>query len=108
MTKDELLSKLREVDSSLHSAEMQTLFAAQNQQVKDQFVALRLQVSQKVAQLGNAQLEDIAQNLEALSDDLQSGIDNMQAELDRLDRAIAIINTVSSVLGLVGRVLAFA
>jgi biopolymer transport protein ExbB/TolQ len=108
MTKDDLLTKLREVESSLHSAEVQALFAAQDQQVKDQFVALRLEVSQKVAQLGNAQLERIAQELETLSGDLQSGIDNLQGQLDRLDQAIAIINTVSSVLGLVGRVLAFA
>jgi biopolymer transport protein ExbB/TolQ len=108
MTKDELLTKLRDLDSSLHSAEMQTLFAAQSQQVRDQFVALRLQVSQRVAQLGNAQLQSIAQELETLSDDLKSGIANMQTEIDRLDHAIAIINTVSSVLGLVGRVLAFA
>jgi biopolymer transport protein ExbB/TolQ len=108
MTRDELLTKLRDIDSSLHSAEVQTFFAAQNQQVKDQFVALRLKVSQEVARLGNAQLQGIAQELENLSADLKSGIDALQAQLDRLDQAIGILNTVSSVLGLVGRVLAFA
>jgi biopolymer transport protein ExbB/TolQ len=108
MTKEELLTKLRNIDSSLHSAEVQTLFAAQNQQVKDEFVALRLSVAQKVAQLGNAQLQNIAGELETLSGDLKSGIDDVQTQLNRLDQAIAIINTVSSVLGLVGRVLAFA
>jgi hypothetical protein len=108
MTQDELLSSLRDFDTALNSAEVQTFFAAQDPQVKSQFVALRLKVSERVAQLGNAQLQSISQSLDQLSGDLSAGISNAQAELDHLDRAIGIINTISSVVGLVGRVLAIA
>jgi biopolymer transport protein ExbB/TolQ len=105
MTRDQLLDQLRAAELRLRSAEVQSLFATQDQEVRDNFVSLRNQLSGQIAQLSNAQLEDIANELSQLSPDLEAGITNLQTQLDRLDSAIAIINAVSSVLGLVGRVI---
>jgi biopolymer transport protein ExbB/TolQ len=106
MTKDEVLAKLRALENRLRSAEVQNFMAGQPQNVKDNFVEFRIQLSQIVAQLGNAQLEDIAARLNELSPDLQAGIGSLENALSRLDDAIAIINTISSLVGLVGRVIA--
>jgi biopolymer transport protein ExbB/TolQ len=106
MTRDELLSQLRSLEVRLRSAEVQDFFSTQDQKVRDNFVDLRLQLSQRIDQLANAQLQDIADRLDQLSPDLEAGIQSVQQTLDRLDKAIAIINTISSVLGLVGRVVA--
>jgi hypothetical protein len=69
---------------------------------------LRNELSHQIARLSNAQLQNIAAKLDEPSGNLEAGIDNLSEKLQRLERTIAILNTFSGVLGLVGRVLAFA
>jgi ABC-type transporter Mla subunit MlaD len=107
MSREELLSQLRNIELRLRSTEVQTLFQTKSQEDRDRLVMLRNEVSQQISQLANAQFQHLADKLNELSDDLNAGIDNLQGELDSLENAISILNTISNVLGLVGRVIAF-
>ncbi len=107
MTKTKLLRDLRALDTRLHSTEMQNFFSTKTEPTRARFVSLRNEVSQQVSKLTNAELEDIANKLSELSADIESGIENLQAKLDALNNTVAILNTISTVVGLVGRVLAF-
>lgn len=107
MTITELLRQLRSAETRLRSTEVQAFFQGKSQATRDRFVSLRNEISQHIAKLSNARLQDIADKLDELSDSLQAGIDNLQGKLDQLNNAISILNTFSAVLGLVGRVIAF-
>jgi len=107
MTKTELLQQLRDIETSLRSAEVQSFFQTQSQATRDRFVSLRAEISQHIAQLANAQLQEIANKLDELSDELEAGIDTLKSKLDELNNAVAILNSIATVLGLVGRVIAF-
>jgi hypothetical protein len=61
-----------------------------------------------IMKLEQAQLSDIADKLDQLSGDLQSGISNLQGTIDGINDATAVISTLSTVLGLVARVVGFA
>jgi|SRR5215813_4705853 len=107
MTKTELLKDLRATEIRQRSSEVQGFFQSQSQATRDRFVSLRNELSQQIARLSNAQLQDIADKLDELSEDLQAGIGDLQSQLDRLNNAISILNTFSTVLGLIGRVISF-
>jgi hypothetical protein len=59
-----------------------------------------------VGKIENAELADIAAQLDQLSPELNAGIAQVKQELMSVDNAIAIVNTASTVLGLAGRVAA--
>ena len=107
MTKDGLLAELREIETNLRSAEVQEFFQAQDQDVRDRFVSLRHEISVAINQLSNAELQAIADKLDELAPDLKAGVDRLKAKIQQLENAVSILKTISDVLGLVGRVVAF-
>jgi molecular chaperone GrpE (heat shock protein) len=107
MTNETLLKELRAIERRLRSAEVQTFFLAKTQATRDRFASLRNELSRQIAKLSNAQLEDIATKLDELSDDLEAGVESLTNTLDRLEKTVTILNGISKVLGLVGRVIAF-
>lgn len=106
MTNNELLAELRALENTLRSAEMQTLFATEQQETRDRFVAIRGELSVAINKLSNARLQDAADKLDELSGELEAGIKNIQSKIGNLNNSIAILNTVSTALGLVARVIA--
>ena len=104
MTSDELLNHLRDIDLRLYSARVQLFLHSLPLDVQKRLVSYREEISLLEGKLSNAQLAVIAGKLEELSEDLKAGISNLQREIDKLNNAIAIIDTISSVLGLVARV----
>lgn len=108
MTKNELLTELRVLDTTLHSAEMQAFFAAKQQETRDRFVSLRGEVAVAINKLRNAQIKEITNKLDELSGALEAGIDNLKEKIEKLNNAISILNTISTVLGLIARVVALA
>jgi hypothetical protein len=108
MTKNEVLTQMRALEVRLFSAEVQDFFKTKSQPTRDRFASLLSEISQQVAKLTNAQIAGISNKLDELSPDLEQGIKNLQGKLDSLENTVTILNTISTVLGLVGRVLAFA
>ncbi len=107
MSREELLAHLRAIELQLRSAEVQLFFRDKSEEEREQLVTLRNEISQQISQLANAQFQHVADKLNELSPDLNDGINNLQGELNTLEDAIAILNTISNILGLVGRVIAF-
>jgi hypothetical protein len=106
MGKDDLLQNLRDLETSLGSEEVEDLVVQQDQATRQRFVALREQVTVVVGKLENAQLADIADQLDRLSPQLNDGIVSLKHELSSIDNAIAIINTASTVISLAASVAA--
>lgn len=67
MTQTQLLGSLRAVELRLSTSEVSAFFRGQNETTRTRFVQESLQISVVVAQLTNAQLDDIAGKLETLS-----------------------------------------
>lgn len=109
MNPDEFLDTLRALRSNLFSARIQSHFLAeQDPEIRQQFVSLRQEVAVLVDRLEIGQLQAIANKLDELNDDFKLGITNLQNKLDALDRTVSILNTLSTVLGVVARIAAFA
>jgi gas vesicle protein len=108
MTQEELLRQLRAIERRVRSTEVNTFFQGKSQASRDRFASLRNELSQQIAKLANAQLKNIAEKLDDLSKDLEAGVENLDDKLRRLEKTVAILNTFTAVLGLVGRLLAFA
>lgn len=108
MTLDELLTNLRELETSLRAAEVQSFFERQPDNIRKRFVSFRQEVSFLVGKLTNAQLSRIGQKLDELSDDLNAGINELQDKIAALNNAVAILNAISTVLGLAARIAALA
>jgi gas vesicle protein len=107
MTRAELLKELRTLEVRLRSAEVQEFFTTKTQPTKDRFVAMRNELSKQIALLANAELEDISEQLDDLSDEIEEGIESIADRLDELATTVSVLNGISTVLGLVGRVIAF-
>jgi hypothetical protein len=106
MGKDDLLQNLRDLETALGAEEVENLVAQQDQATRQRFVAVREHVAVVMGQLENAQLADIADQLDLLSPQLNDGIASLKHELSSIDNAIAIVNTASAVLSLAARVAA--
>ncbi len=104
--KDDLIQKLRDLETSLGTAEMESLMGQADEATRKAFVAQRQRVSITLGKLENAQLADIVGQLGQLAPQLNAGIAKMQQELAAINNAIAIVNTVSTVLSLAARVVA--
>jgi hypothetical protein len=102
--KDDLLQNLRNLETALRSEEVENLVAQEDQDTRQKFVAVRERVAVVVGKLENAQLADIADQLDRLSPQLNAGIANMKHALSSIENAIAIVNTASTVLSLAARV----
>src|SRR5262245_65049709 len=107
MTQAELLKELRALEQRLRSNDVQEFFKTKTQPTKDRFVKMRNELSQQISQLGNAELEDISEKLDDLSDEIEEGISSIGDRLDELATTVSVLNGISTVLGLVGRVIAF-
>lgn len=109
MKPEEFLTTLRSLRSKLFSAQVQNHFLAEtDQEIRERFVSLRQEVTILVDRLEIGQLHAIANKLDELADDFEAGISNLQGKLDKLDKAIAILDTLSTVLGVTARIVAFA
>ncbi len=106
MTRDELLTMMRDVETQLRSAAVQAFFQKQPEDIRKRFVSFRQEISVLVGRLTNAQLSDIAAKLDELSPDLKAGIDDLKGKIDTLNSAIAILNLLGNALGLAARVAA--
>ena len=106
MTKTQLLQKLRECNRQLRSSEVEEFFSAKSVEVNEQYFDQRTEIKALITELENAQLANIAANLEKLSPELESGITNLNDKFEKLNNSIAILKATSDVLGLVTRVLA--
>ena len=104
--RDDLIQKLRDLETSLGTAEMENLMAQADEVTRKKFIAQREQVTITLGKLDNALLADIANQLDQLAPQLNAGITNMQQALAAINNAIAIVNTVSTVLSLAARVVA--
>ncbi len=104
MSLQELLNSLRELQTLLFSPSVQAFFESQPAEERKKFVAFRQEISLLVGKLTNAQLSQIADQLDLLSTDLQAGLKKMKNDLAQLSNAVSILNTLSSVLGLVARI----
>jgi len=107
MTQEELLKELRALELKLRSADVQEFFKTKTQPTKERFVKMRNELSQQISQLANAELEHISEKLDDLSDEIQEGIESIGDRLDELSTTVSVLNGISTVLGLVGRVIAF-
>lgn len=107
MTQADLLKELRSLELRLRSAEVQEFFKTKTQPTKDRFVKMRNELSQQIAQLENAELEAISGQLDDLADEIEEGIESVGKRIDELATTISVLNGISTVLGLVGRVIAF-
>jgi hypothetical protein len=107
MTQAELLKELRSLELRLRSADVQEFFKTKTKPTKDRFVKMRNELSQQIAQLENAELEDISGQLDDLADEIEEGIESVGKRIDELATTISVLNGISTVLGLVGRVIAF-
>ena len=105
MTKTDLLQEMRSIETHLRSIEVQKFFKSETQHTRDRFASQLNEISQQVAKLSNDQIAEIANRLDELSVEIEVGIENLQEELNKLENAITILNTISNVLSLVGRVL---
>jgi hypothetical protein len=103
MTKTELLSNLRQMETILRSSSVQTFFKQQDPQTRARFASLMNNLSVAVNRISNEQMQMLADRLDELNDDLIAGIENVEEKLHDLDDAVAIMNTVSTVLSLVSR-----
>jgi hypothetical protein len=101
---DDLLRNLRDLEIKLGTAEVEDLIIEQDEATRKKFIASREQVSITIGRLENAQLSEIADQLDQLGPQLTDGIAKMKHELTVINNAIAIVNTVSTVLSLAARV----
>jgi len=108
MTRDELVTALQNVETSLRSAEVQTFFQTRPTPERDRLVSFRQKLAVLIGTLRNAELAKIAQKLNELSDALEAAIGDVEGRLDALNDAVAILNTLSDLLGLTARVAALA
>jgi hypothetical protein len=106
--KDDVLQMLRGLETALGTLELENQMAQQGGDTLKKFVKLRQEVTILKGRLENAQLASIAGRLDDVAVELNAGIEKMQNALTAIDNAIAIVNSVSSVLDLVGRVVALA
>jgi hypothetical protein len=104
MSLQELLSLLRNLQTQLFSASVQEFFKSQDENTRKRFVAFREEISLLVGKLTNAQLGQIAKELDLLAVDLKSGIHDLNDSLDKLQNALSILNFLGGVLGLAARV----
>jgi hypothetical protein len=106
--KDDVLQMLRGLETALGTLELENQMVQQGGDTLKKFVKLRQEVTILKGRLENAQLASIAGRLDDVAVELKAGIEKMQNDLTTIDNAIAIVNSVSSVLGLVARVVEVA
>ena len=104
MTRDELLTSLRDFDLSLRRFETIEFVKHQELEFRTQFAADLATLSAVIGSIEHAQLADISARLDALAPDLKQGIADLGTEIDKVDKTIAIFTAVGTVVGLAARV----
>jgi hypothetical protein len=102
--KQDLLNQLRDLEIQLGQADLENFMLQQDEPTRKKFIESREQVSIEIGTLENAELAEIAGQLDQLAPELKAGLAQMQHELRAINNAIAIVNTVSTVLILAARV----
>ena len=106
-TREEVLQTLRRLETTLADPALENRVLQQDEETRRKFVAARQNVTILKGKLENAQLAEIAERLDRLGPELSAGIDQLEAALSRVESAVAVVNTISSVLGIVARIAAF-
>lgn len=108
--REQRLQQLQQQKQSLNSSEVQ-LFWEQTDKTRDQkqkFVSCRDTIKIACDNLENSLLQEIAEKLEANESVLKAACDDLQREIDSLNNAVAFLNTFSSVISIVGRIIPLA
>lgn len=108
MTRDELLYKLRGLETRLLDPDVDAWVDQQSPDDRKKFVALSLDLHLAITKLTTAQLSDIADRLDHLSADLKTGIASLQGHLDNLAKTVKVIDTLSTVVGYAARIVGLA
>jgi hypothetical protein len=106
-TKTELLASLRAVESRLYSPAVEAKVKPLSADQRQQFVAERLHLTAVITQLTASLMKDIREDLDRQSPALRQGIDGLAGSLNDLDDAAQWAGAVSSVIGLIGKVISF-
>lgn len=108
--REQRLQQLQQQKQYLNSSEVQ-LFWEQPDKTRDQkkeFVRYRDTIKIACDNLENSLLQEIAEKLEANESVLKAACDNLQGEINSLNNAVAFLNTLSSVISIVGRIIPLA
>jgi hypothetical protein len=107
---DEELSTLRrliEFESTLFSFEVESIVFQLTQPQKNAFITFRRALSNRVADLKTRALKVIADETErSVMPEIKKGIANIQAQLDNVNELVAVLQIVSTFLGLLDRFIA--
>lgn len=110
MTKKELVALVNNLEFKLYSYKFQGEIgiAGKSNAEKEKFIALQHEITSLRIHLATRDLEIIADELKELSPALETGTKEMEKELEEMKDFIRIIDTVSNVIGLVGKVVKLA
>jgi hypothetical protein len=108
MSKDELLDKARELEFDLYDPEFRKWVKAQSEPNKAKIGSLRTEVISYRSGLETNQLKVLANKLEELSPELDQGLADLQKEMKNMKDFITFLKILSSVLGLVSRIVTLA
>lgn len=108
MSKDELQDFLDEANTYLRKNEVETFFDNKGGDTFVKYVNLRNDVLLAFNAVANANLQDIANKLSQHDAELEKGIGSLKEKIKNLEKTVAVLNSISNVVGIVARVIAFA
>jgi molecular chaperone GrpE (heat shock protein) len=102
--RDEYIRKLREIESSLGSAETIIFIQEQNNQDRAKFFDLKSDIAICRSRLERERLDMIALRLEQLGNDFNKGISNLKDELSKLEDITEILSVIDILVGTLTRI----
>jgi len=107
-SREQTLQALQEAIVKMTTSAWDLALLGQPAGVAEQAKAERRRLNLARTALENAQLADIRDQLQANDDDLASGRQRLAGALEDIQQVQAVLGAVSSILGVVGRVVALA
>ena len=100
----QMLSQLDATELGMTSPQGDALIQAASPSDHQKAIQLLLDVHEARLALGNASLQSIADQLKANEDAIRSGVAAMQAALNSLSNLTQILNTATSLIGIIAKI----
>ena len=100
----QMLSQLDATELRMTSPQGDALIQAASPSDHQKAIQLLLDVHEARLSLGNASLQSIADQLKANEDAIRSGVAAMQAALNSLSNLTQILNTATSLIGIIAKI----
>ena len=101
----QMLSQLDATELRMTSPQGDALIQAASPSDHQKAIQLLLDVHEARLALGNASLQSIADQLKANEDAIRSGVAAMQAALNSLSNLTQILNTATSLIGIIAKII---